>query len=188
MITDALVSFLPIGSNQSMVGGAGVSIQIGNIIDLLGYGVGVAPSQSIIGNVPTSGGVSLFGAPDAMGVGGPRPELNVSVGTAFTTSTSATLEVALQGAADTSTYQPGTWYDFATSGPISVTNLAANEVIFRIPWLPPFPPGLRPRYLRLYGIIPAATDFTAGTIASATVVIVRDDQFNKYGANNYVVA
>lgn len=183
MITDALVSFLPIGGNQSMVGGAGVSIQIGNVIDLLGMGVGVAPN-SIIGNV------TLFGAPDAMGVGGARPELNITVGTAFTTGTAATLEVALQGAADlgTPTYQPDTWHTFATSGTLTAAQLTANTVIFRIPWLPPFPANLRPRFLRLYGIIPAAEDFTAGTIASALVTFVRDDQFNKYAAKNYTVS
>jgi len=181
MISDALLAFLPLGTNQSMVGGAGVSIQIGNIIDLLGVGVGVAPT-AIIGNVTT------FGAPDAMGVGAERPELQVSVGTAFTTATSATLEVALQAAADNGSNQPSTWQYSATSGPLTAAQLTANQVIFRLPWLPPFPATLRPRFLRLYGIIPAATDFTAGTIASALVVPVRDDQFNKYAANNFVAS
>ena len=70
---------------------------------------------------------------------------------------------------------------------IIIGNLTANQVIARLPWLPPFPPNLRPRFLRLLGRIPAATDFTAGTIASALVTFVRDDQFNKYAANNYKV-
>jgi hypothetical protein len=30
--------------------------------------------------------------------------------------------------------------------------------------------------------------FTAGVISSALVTLVRDDQFNKYGAKNYSVA
>lgn len=181
MFIDVLNSFLQVGSNQSMVGGAGVSIQIGQVIDLLGLGAGVAP-QSIIGNVTT------FGAPDAMGVPSERLELMVSVGTAFTTGTSATLEVALQGAADagTPTYQPSTWNTFATSGAIAVGSLTANQIIFRVPWLPPFPANLRPRFLRLYGIIPAGTDFTAGTIAAAVSTIGRDDQFNQFAANNFV--
>lgn len=183
MITDALNNFLGLGANQSMVGALGTSIQIGNIIDLLGEGVGVAPTNVIIGNVTN------FGAPDAMGVGSFRPELNVSVGTAFVTATAATLEVVLQAAADlgTPTYQPSAWNDLGTSGLISAANLTANQVIARLPWLPPFPPNLRPRYLRLLGRIPAATAFTAGTIASALVTLVRDDQFNKYAANNYKV-
>jgi hypothetical protein len=181
MITDQLVSFLGLGSNQSLVGAAGVSIQIGNVIDLIGQGVGVAP-QNIIGNV------TIFGAPDAMGVGKQRPELNVSVGTAFVTANAATLEVCLQGAPDlgTPTYQPGAWTDLGTSGLITAANLTANQVICRLPWLPPFPPNLRPRYLRLLGRIPAATNFTAGTIASALVTFGRDDQFNKYAASNFV--
>jgi hypothetical protein len=182
MITDALDQFLGLGVNQSMVGAAGASIQIGNIVDLLGLGAGVGPTSQIIGNVTT------FGSPDAAGVGGVRPELNVSVGTAFVTATGATLEVALQGAPDlgSPTFQPGTWQNLGTSGALTAAQLTANEVIMRLPWLPPFPPNLRPRFLRLWGIIPAATDFTAGTIASALVTFVRDDQFQKYAANNFV--
>jgi len=183
MITDALLNFLALGGNQSLVAAAGVSFQVGNIIDLLGEGVGLAPTN-IIGNV------SLFGAPDAMGVGGARPELVVTIGTAATTATTATLDLALQAAPDlgTPTYQPGTWVDIETTGPISAANLTAGQFIMRLPWVPPFPPGLRPRYLRLYAIIPAATDFTAGTIASALVTTVRDDQFNKYAASNFTVS
>jgi hypothetical protein len=183
MITDALTSFLGLGANQSMVGAAGVNIQIGNVIDLLGIGVGVPPN-SIIGNVTT------FGSPDAAGVGGMRPELNVTVGTTFTTATAATLDIALEGAPDLGapTYQPGTWSILGTSGAIAVANLTANTVVMRLPWLPPFPANLRPRYLRLLGIIPAATDFTAGTIASALVTFVRDDQFQRYAANNFVAS
>jgi hypothetical protein len=184
MITDALLNFLPLGSNQTLVGGAGVSFQVGNIIDLLGLGVGVPPTNQIIGNVTN------FGAPDAMGVGGPRPELVVTIGTAATTGTAATLDLALQCAPDSGspTYQPGTWTDVITSGPITAANLTAGQLILRSPWLPPFPPGTRPRYLRLYAIIPSATDFTAGTINSALVTTVRDDYFAKYAANNYVVS
>src|ERR1700674_5653917 len=104
MITDAQLAFLGLGVNQSMVGAAGVSIQIGIVQDLLGSGVGTNPTpSSIIGNV------TLFGAPDAMGVGKERPELNISVGTAFVTANAATLEVCLQGAPDLGapTFQPG---------------------------------------------------------------------------------
>jgi hypothetical protein len=183
MISDALIAFLGLGVNQSMVGAAGTNIQIGNVIDLLGEGQGLAPTN-IIGNV------TLFGAPDAMGVGKERPELLVSVGTAFTTATAATLEVALQGAPDlgTPTYLPGTWSYLGTSGPIAVANLTANTVIARLPWLPPFPANLRPRFLRLLGVIPSGTDFTAGTIASALVVHTRDDAFQKYAAKNFTVS
>jgi hypothetical protein len=177
MITDALLNFVPIGGNLIVLGAAVPST---NVIDLLGEGVGVAPS-SIIGN-PT-----VFGAPDAMGVGGPRPELNVTVGAAFVSGTS--LNVALQGAIDSGAaggYLPGTWNTFIETGAIVTANLTANTVVARFPWVPPFPANLRPRYLRLL-FTPVGT-FTLGTIASALVTLVRDDMFNRQGAKNYSVS
>jgi hypothetical protein len=177
MILDSQLSFVPIGGNLAVTSAA---IAGPGVIDLLGAGVGVAP-PSIIGNV------TLFGAPDAMGVGGARPELNVVLGTdAWAGGTS--LNVALQGAADlgTPTYQPDTWHTFAETGAIATASLLASTIVARFPWLPPFPANLRPRFLRLL-FTPVGT-FTTGVIASATVTLVRDDQFNKYAANNYKVA
>lgn len=187
MITDALLNFVPIGGNLSLVAGAGVDVP-SNVIDLLGLGVGVAPSSNggnIIGNVTT------FGAPDAMGVGGFRPELVVNVGTAFVTANAATLNVALQGAPDTGAgggYLPGTYQTIAETGELTAAQLTAFQTIMRLPWLPPFPANLRPRYLRLLFQVPAAVNFTAGTIANALVTPLRDDQFNAYAAKNYSVA
>ena len=181
MRTDALLSFVPIGGNLSLIAAAGVDIPSTNVIDLLGLGVGVAPT-SIYGNT------SVFGQADAMGVGGMRPELNVTIGTALVTGDSATLNAALQAAADDGTNNPGTWQTLAETGELTAAQCVANTVIMRLPWLPPFPANLRPRFLRLLFQVPAATAFTAGTIASALVVPVRDDQFNKYGAKNFVVA
>ena len=184
MITDALLAFVGIGGNLSLVGGAGVAIPSPLTYDFLGLGVGVAPTERIWGN-PT-----VFGQADAMGVGNQRPELNVTVGTAFATANAATLNVALQGAIDTGAaggYLPGTWNTFAETGVIAVANLTANTVIARFPWLPPFPANLRPRYLRLLFSI-ATANMTAGTIASAIVTLVRDDQFNKWAAKNFTVA
>lgn len=179
MIFDALVSFVPLGAPLSMVAGAGVSIR-SQVYDMLGAGVGVAP-PSIIGNA------ALFGTD--MGVGGKRPELNITIGTTLTTGTAATLNIALQAAPDTAvTFQPGTWVTLDESGPIAVANLVAGAVPFRTPFIPTFPPGLRPRYLSLLFQVPAATDFTAGTILSALVTMVRDDQANKFAASNFVVA
>lgn len=183
MITDAMLSFVPIGGNLSLIAAAGVDVPSPNTIDLLGNGVGVAPT-SIYGNT------AVFGSPDAMGVGGIRPELNVTIGTALASGGAATLNVALQAAIDTGLaggYLPGTWETIVESGEISVAEGTANTVIFRCPWLPPFPANLRPRYLRLLFQVPAGLTFTAGTIASALVTTVRDDQFNKYAAKNYTV-
>ena len=178
MILDSQLSFVPIGGNLAVTSAAVPST---GTIDLLGAGVGVAP-PSIFGNT------TVFGAPDAMGVGGARPELNVTTGSAAWAG-GTSLNVALQGAIDTGSaggYLPGTWNTFAESGAIAAANLTANLVIFRLPWLPPFPANLRPRFLRLL-FTPVGT-FTAGTIASAVVTLVRDDQFNKYAASNYSVA
>ena len=191
MITDALLAFVPIGGNLSLIGGAGISIR-SNVIDLLGLGVGVAPTERIIGT-PTT-----FGQADAMGVGNQRPELNVTIGTSLVAVNGALLNVALQAAADqgaAGNYQPSTWNTLGETGGISAANAVANTVVARLPWLPPFPANLKPRYLSLlFSPLPAvatpgtAANFSAGTIASALVVMSRDDQFNKYAAKNFSVA
>ena len=188
MRSDAQLAFVSIGSPLSLVGGANVAIA-SQIIDLLGQGVGTAP-EGIIGSQ-----VSLFGAPDAMGVGSARPEINCIIGTALAGAAGLTLKAALQAAPDTAvTYQPGAWQDLASQDGITIAQGAANTVIMRLPWLPPFPANLRPRYLRLLfspvsagGAVPSG-NFTAGTILSAIVTTVRDDQFNRYAARNYAVS
>lgn len=181
MRSDALLAFVPIGGNLSIVGGAGIAFPSPNIIDLLGQGVGQAPAN-IIGNA------TLFG--EDPGVGGIRPELDVTVGTGFTTATSATLNVALQAAADTGVgggYQPSTWTTIAETGYMGAANLIAGAKIARFPWLPSFPANLRPRFLRLLFQPLTGTSFTAGTIASALTVPMRDDQANRYAAKNFTV-
>lgn len=184
MILDALLSFVPVGAPLSIVAGAGIDVPSTNVIDLLGLGVGVTADQGnrIIGNT------TVFGQADAMGVGGMRPELLVNVGTAFATGTSATLNVALQGAEDDGTGNPGSWQTYEETGELTAAQLTANQTIMRLPWVPPFPANERPRFLRLLFQVPAGTTFTDGTIANAVVVPCRDDQFNKYGAKNYSVA
>ena len=74
MLIDALVAFVAIGGNLSLVAGAGVTIP-STVIDLLGAGVGVAPPNII-------GTRTVFGTDQ--GVGGIRPELNIAVGVACT--------------------------------------------------------------------------------------------------------
>lgn len=182
MQTDALLNFVPPGIPLSLVGAAGVNIP-SQILDLFGVGVG-QPVPSIIGQAVVAG------SPDAMGTGMLRPELVVSIGTTLVTATAATLNTALQAAIDTGAgggYQPGTWNTLIETGPIAVASLIAGTVIARFPWVPPFPENLRPRFLRLLFQVPAATDFTAGTIGWATVTFVRDDLFNKQAVGNFVV-
>ena len=192
MITDSLVAFVPIGGNLSLVAGAGVVIPSPNTLDLLGSGVGTAP-PNIIGTRTTFG--------TDMGVGGHlRPELNITVGVGLTGAVGQQLKVALQGAIDLGAggnYLPGTWVDIASQDGIALANISggavAGAVIARFPFLPTMPPSLMPRYLRLlFSPMTAAAlpsgNFTAGTISSALVTWVRDDQANKYAGKNYSVA
>lgn len=179
MLLDASLSLVPLGGNLSLVAGAGVSIP-SNILDILGQGVGQAPGN-IIGNA------SLFGAD--IGVGGIRPELVVAIGVACTTANGATLNTALQAAADlgaTGNYQPDTWHTIVETGAIAAASLTAGQIIARFPFLPVFPATLRPRFLRLLFQVPAAENFTAGTIAYAVPTMVRDDI--AWGTKNFTVS
>lgn len=190
MITDALCAFVAIGGNLSLVAGNNITIP-SNVFDLLGNGVGQAPTN-IIGNA------TVFG--EDPGVGGRRPELNITIGTGLTGAVGQQLKVALQAAIDqgaAGNYQPGTWTDIASQDGIALANISggasAGSVIARFPFLPTMPASLRPRFLRLLfspmtaSALPSGS-FTAGTISSALVTMVRDDQANKYAARNYAVA
>jgi hypothetical protein len=182
MLFDAQLAFVPLGVPLSLIAAAGVSVPSPNVIDLLGQGVGQAPAN-IIGNA------SLFGSD--VGVGGIRPELVVAVGTAFTTGNSATLNVALQAAADlgaTGSYQPDTWKTIVETGAIAAASLTAGQIIARFPFLPVMPSTLRARFLRLLFQVPTATNFTAGTIAYALPTMVRDDLANRQAAANYTAS
>jgi hypothetical protein len=190
MRLDSALAFVPLNYNQSIVAGLGISVPSINTIDMLGLGVGVSPGSQTGG----SGGVIIgseatnFGTDQ--GIGGFRPELEVVVGTAFATSDACTLNVQLQAAADAGspTWLPLTWDTIVETGPIAVANLTANTVIARFPYLPAFPANLRPRFLRLNFAVPAAEQFTAGTILCAVVTLVRDDQANRFASRNYSVA
>lgn len=181
MRLDSTLAFVPLGG-QSLVAGAGVNIASINVIDFLGLGVGVAPTN-IIGNA------SIFGEDLGIGDGLLVPKLMCSIGTAPTTGNAATLNVALQLSADTAlTFQPALWVTAVETGAIAVANLAANTVIARFDWPPSQPVNLNPRYARLLFQVPTGTNFSAGTIAFAGITSVRDDQSNKFAAANYVVA
>lgn len=181
MMIDSQLNFVPIGGNLPISLLTGGSTPSTNVIDILGSGVGTAPAN-IIGNR------TVFGSD--VGIGAIKPQVEAVVGTAFTTSNSATLNVEFQAAVDagTPTYQPGTWQTLVETGPIAVANLAANTVLARFDFPPAFPAGLNPRYLRLNFVVASGTAMTAGTISSAIVTMVRDDLANKYMTNNYVVA
>jgi hypothetical protein len=179
MITDSKLNFSAPGSPLSIVAAAGVDILFPGIIDLLGNGVGTPVTNHF-------GTSTLPGQADAHGVGQVRPELVIAMGTAATAGTSTpTLNVQLQGAPDDGSNNPGTWQTLGETGALTVAQLVAGQIIGRLPWLPPFPQNLRPRFLRLNGDIPAGTAFGAGTIAYATVTTVRDDPFQMQAAKAY---
>jgi hypothetical protein len=179
---DVLVEFQsPQAAPASMVGAAGVNIQIGSVIDLLGVGQGQAP-PNIIGNA------SLFGQDPGIGIW--VPEVEITVGTAFTTGNAATANIAFQYAPDTGAaggYLPGAWETAAETGAKPVSEMTANQVLrMKVPPTPPNTP--TPRFARLLFQVPAATNMTAGTITWAGIIQGRDDLQNKNAANNYVVA
>jgi hypothetical protein len=180
MLTDALLAFLPQGSNLSIVGATGATFP-SNVVDLLGVGVGQAP-PNIIGTQNAT-----FGSDT--GIGTERPLVLVTVGTAFTTADAATLTVQFQGAPDSGAaggYQPGTWQTFAQSPTLTAAQLTAQQDI-RLDWPAAFPDNEQPRFLRLLFTTAAGTQFTAGTIAYAVVTMARDDQSNKFAQRNYSV-
>lgn len=182
MRLDSQLAFVPVGAPLSFSGGTG-TLYTSNVIDLLGLGSGVNPSNFVIW-----GNSTVFG--EDPGIGTNRPELMVAIGTAATTSNSATLNIQFQAAVDSGTpnFTPGTWNTVVETGYISAANLTANQVVARFPWLPEFPASTRPRFLRLGFQVLASTAFTAGTIAFAIPTFVRDDQANKYQTKNYTVA
>ena len=179
MFSDANLALVPYGGGGlSLVGVA--SVPSPQIIDILGQGQGTAP-QNVFGNT------SVFGQADAMGVGSERMELNVATGANAFVGVGVSLNVQWQAAIDSGVgggYLPGTWNVLGESGAIAVGNLTANTVIARLPFLPPFPANLRPRFLRLNFVMTGGT-FTTGVIAFALPVLVRDDQFNKSAAKNF---
>lgn len=180
MRLDSQLIFVPTTSPLSMVAAAGASVS-SSVVDLYGFGVGVT-GTNIIGNA------TVWGTDFGVGQGMPTPKLQISVGTAFTTSDSCTLNLALQLAADDGTGNPDTWTTVIETGAIAATSLTAGKIIGRFDWPPSWPDNLNPRFAKLLGQVPSGLVFTAGTIGFAGVTYVRDDQANKFAAANYTVA
>ena len=177
MRLDSQLAFIPIGGNLVFTASSTATPST-NTIDLLGTGVGTAPAN-IIGNA------TVFGTD--MGIGFFRPEIDIASGSAAFSGTS--INVALQGAIDSGAsggYQPGTWITFGETGVITLANTAigANTTFARLPWLPAWPAGTLPRYLRLLFTPVSLT----GTVAFAVVTTGRDDQANRYAWKNFKVA
>jgi hypothetical protein len=175
MFNDALANFVPLGSNLPILGVPVPS----NVYDALGNGVGTAP-QNIIGNR------TLFGTD--LGIGQPRPQIQVNTNVAFATSAGALLSIAFQGAPDTGVgggYQPGAWTSILNQDGLTIAELAALSIVFREDWPAALPANLNARYYRLL-FTPSAA-YTAGSIGSALVTMGRDDQANKFATKNFTV-
>lgn len=189
MRSDATLAFVVLGgAGLSLVPVGGVNnIPSPGIIDLLGLGVNV-PATNIIGNVTN------FGA--NAGVGARKQEINVALSQTVANAPAgagATLNIALQGAADAGLGVPGAWQTIDETGAITLAQLqtwasgAAQQPI-RLDWPPNLPDNLNARFYRLLFQTPNATPFTAGVIASALVVPCRDDNANRFTPRNYAVS
>ena len=184
MIIDALLTFVPPTAPLSLVSAAAGYTARSFVIDELGQGVGTAP-LSIIGNR------SVFGSD--MGIDWVKPRIMITVGTAFATSTSATLNIQFQGSVDSGAagvpaYSPNAWTTYIETGAIAASNLTANAQI-RMDFANSIPFSVLPRFYSLnFVVAPTASGiFTAGTISSAVVTMVTDDYKVAYAAKNYTV-
>lgn len=178
MFSDALWQFVPQQGPISLIGLASAQ---SNVLDFLGQGQGTAPAN-IIGNT------TLFGQPDAFGVGGYRMDLAIATGAAAFVGVGVAMNIQLQYAADlgTPTYLPDTWVTVTESGPIAVGSLLANTIVWRNPFIPPQPLINRPRYARLNFAMTGGT-FSVGSIAYAIPEIGMDNLTMKYSSRNYTV-
>ena len=174
--SDVLSNFVSPGAPLSLVG---VASARSGIFDFLGQGAGTAP-QNIIGTT------TLFGQPDAGGVGYTL-QMDIATGAANFAGAGVSMNIQLQAAPDagTPTYQPGAWTTLTESGPVAVGSLLGS-VLWRNPWVPPFPANLRPRFLSLNFVMTGGT-FTTGVIAYAINTPGRDDLANKFAAKNFTV-
>jgi len=181
MRLDSTLAFVPYGAPLSCVGATGATFD-SSIIDLLGSGVGTAPANII-------GTATVFGQDIGVGGGQPEPTLLITVGTAFVTSGSATLNVQLQASADTGApgYTPSSWTTIVETGTLAAAALTAGAVIGRFDIPPSVASVPNPRFYRLHFVTNSGQQFSAGTIAFAYPTYVRDDQANKNASSNYAV-
>ena len=115
---------------------------------------------------------TIFGEDLGRGNGIGSPRVVVSVGTALTSTNSATLNVAFQGSTDSST-----WTTYIETGAIAASGLTLNKRIADFSW-PVVPSGAAlPRYVRLYYQV-ATGVFATGTISA---FVTLDSQLNNVG-------
>lgn len=134
-----------------------VSTASTNVIDLEG---GVAMNIGV---------GTRYGADLGRGDGVAIPKIACFIGTALTSTNSATLQVAFQGSTDSTT-----WDTYVQSGLITAANLTAGAKIAAWDW-PQVPSQFSlPRYVRLYYQV-ATGVFATGSIGLAGIVLQRAD-------------
>lgn len=178
MLQDALVGFTTPGAALSVVAGAGVGIR-SNIYDILGLGVGVAPSSADwIGNR------TAFGSD--LGIGSPRLKTEVLVAVALATANAATMNIKFQASPeDATTHLPSGWVTLVETGEIAVTALdAIGDIAARFDFPPAFPANLNPRFLSILLQPAAGTNFSAGSV-QIPVTETRDDNAVKFASRNF---
>lgn len=128
----------------------------------------VSSAQAITATAASTDVIDL-GVAEDIGVG-VHPELRLfcQVGTAFSTTNSGTLTIAIQGSTDNSTFDT-----YAQTIAYTAGALIANARLFDIDMPRPSAGQSRPRYIRLNYTV--ANAFTAGTV-TAGLVIDRPDQ------------
>lgn len=158
-------------SNNQNLAIAAPGVASTQLIDFMGVGQGNPP--------PNYYGVqdAVFGEDIGIGDGASPPVLVVIVGTAFV-GAGATLEVQLQesvdsGVAGTPPYSANAWEVIAETGPLTPSQLTANQQIAEFTIPPRAPNQAFPRFFQLFYSV--AGTFTAGTIAFAGIATGRDD-------------
>jgi hypothetical protein len=139
------------------------------IIDgLLRFSQSQALTSSTTGTTASTNVIDLLNARD-MGIGDdPALKLAIYVGTGFSTTDSATLQIQAQGSTDNATFTT-----YAESRAYTSGELTTGAKLFPIDWPHRGPGDALPRYLRLAYVM-GTLSFTAGVI-TADLVIDRQD-------------
>lgn len=132
-----------------------------NVYDITGQGVGVVVH-------PNPGATGTVGEDIGIGDGVSPPQIVAIVGTAFTASGAATLQVQVEAAVDDGTGNPGTWQILEQTDTYAKTLLTAGQKIVRYTIPHRYPGALPPRFYRLNYVV-ATGPMTAGTVSAYIV-------------------